>query len=249
VPQDNDENEIVKSLQTQIADKSATSTVPKIEPEQSSGSYSLTQLAKSSDEEIAQQVIDGLSPLFLRLGEMRPLISELRNRFAARPRGEANIMGCKTWTEFCHEKLHYTDRAVRKALALQGSSGGSGSKGSRKADGRDGSYRDGFETGWQWCEETLKRDNSGLKISTPQLNPDPKPKSSAEKLAAPSVGKPDQAGKSLLKGSPPKQAQLECKHNGDHTGLSDGSGYKCEKCKEIVKTPQITQEGVKSHAA
>jgi hypothetical protein len=271
VPQHTNKNAIVKPIPAQTADKSPTDAIEKIEPEQSSGSYSLAELSKSSDVEIAQQVIDRISPITQRLGEMLPLINELRRRFAALPRGKANIMGCKTWTEFCRKKLNYTDRAVRKALAIQRSPIRPGSKGVGKADkskvepaNRPGTnaaelnfptqhaaYRSGFEAGWHWREKTLKPDNPNLKTITPKLKPDSKSKSAGtEKLSTPPATEPNRHGKSILQEPPqPTEAQLACRHDGGRTPLSGGRGYLCELCKWVVTASEVTQTGDESHEA
>ncbi len=66
-----------------------------------------------STEELAHFVADA----FAKMKTALPYIIELRSRFAELPRGKANIMGCRTWTEFCNEVLHRTDSAIRKAIA------------------------------------------------------------------------------------------------------------------------------------
>lgn len=67
-----------------------------------------------SDEDLAQFV----SGVFVKFRAVIPYVIELRRRFAKLPRGKANIAGCATWMEFCERVLHRTDRAVRKAIAL-----------------------------------------------------------------------------------------------------------------------------------
>jgi hypothetical protein len=69
--------------------------------------------ASLDNEQLATLVIDGI----VQFRKLLPFVKELRARFAALPRGHANIAGCKTWTEFCHKRLDRTDAAVRKALA------------------------------------------------------------------------------------------------------------------------------------
>src|SRR5260221_357270 len=54
-----------------------------------------------SDEALAALVRDGLK----KFAKIVPYVRELRNRFGALPRGHANIMGCKTWSEFCERVL------------------------------------------------------------------------------------------------------------------------------------------------
>jgi hypothetical protein len=66
-------------------------------------------------EDLARLVVNR----FNKFREFLPYLAELRKRFAELPRGHANIMGCKTWTQFCNEVLGRTDSAVRKALAAK----------------------------------------------------------------------------------------------------------------------------------
>jgi hypothetical protein len=71
--------------------------------------------AAMSTEDLAAFVAD----TFAKLKTALPYIIELRERFGALPRGKANVMGCRTWTEFCSKVLHRTDSAVRKAIATE----------------------------------------------------------------------------------------------------------------------------------
>jgi hypothetical protein len=70
-------------------------------------------LSGTTDDELA----DYLVAVFQTIRAALPYIKELRKRFAALPRGQANISGCATWEEFCTKKLHRTPSAIRKALA------------------------------------------------------------------------------------------------------------------------------------
>ncbi|HEV2522713.1 MAG TPA: hypothetical protein VGT24_10070 [Candidatus Acidoferrales bacterium] len=65
------------------------------------------------NEALALFVVDGLK----KFSRLLPYVRELRDRFEALPRGNANIMGCRTWNEFCERNLDRTPSAVRKALA------------------------------------------------------------------------------------------------------------------------------------
>jgi hypothetical protein len=56
---------------------------------------------------------------FQRLQDSMPYIIELRKRFKAAPRGNANIAGCDTWEKFCRTHLHRTASALRKALQAE----------------------------------------------------------------------------------------------------------------------------------
>jgi hypothetical protein len=65
------------------------------------------------NEALAIFVRDGLK----KFSKLVPYVRELKSRFAALPRGKADIMGCHTWKEFCESVLDRTPSAVRKALA------------------------------------------------------------------------------------------------------------------------------------
>ena len=68
---------------------------------------------KMTDKALVSRVKRGFQKIKAEL----PDILELRERFAAMPRGRANIDGCKTWTEFCEKRLHRTYRQICKVLA------------------------------------------------------------------------------------------------------------------------------------
>ena len=76
---------------------------------------STRSIAGIGDEPLAALVIDGMR----KFRETIPAIIELRKRFSSRPRGNAGIAGCSTWTEFCTKKLGRTIRAVQKAIAVE----------------------------------------------------------------------------------------------------------------------------------
>jgi hypothetical protein len=63
------------------------------------------------------ELVDYVISAFQTIRESLPYIQELRRRFAALPRGHADIAGCATWEEFCKKRLHRTSSAIRKALA------------------------------------------------------------------------------------------------------------------------------------
>ena len=72
----------------------------------------------ASPEQMTNEALAGfVHDVFQKIRNYLPYVAELRRRFAALPRGNANIMGCKTWDEFCDRKLHRTASAIRKALA------------------------------------------------------------------------------------------------------------------------------------
>jgi len=106
---------------------------------------------KLSDNDLARQVatkarvvIKGLSVIAPKMIELRELIDELRERFRAKPRDE-KIWGCRTWTEFCENKLGRRVRTIRYLLA--------------------GGNNDGWDAGW---------DAEGEKISpAPKAKPVP----------------------------------------------------------------------------
>ena len=78
-----------------------------------------------SNAELVQTVVGA----FTKIKEALPFILELKSRFAALPPG-IKIAGCETWTAFCTNVLHRSDRAIRKAIAAQ-----SGRKPERKSRG------------------------------------------------------------------------------------------------------------------
>ena len=73
----------------------------------------LKEANKMKNKELVSRVKSGLK----KIRSEAPYIIVLRERFAALPRGSANIDGCKTWKTFCSLKLHRSDRAVRYMLA------------------------------------------------------------------------------------------------------------------------------------
>jgi hypothetical protein len=90
--------------------KMSSGLARKNEEEVSSASRAAT---KMTDKQLVTRVKTGFKKIKAEL----PYILELKNRFAALPRGSANIAGCKTWKTFCIEHLHRTPRAVAYALA------------------------------------------------------------------------------------------------------------------------------------
>jgi len=65
-----------------------------------------------ADDDLARLVVSA----FVKIAQALPYIQELRERFRAKPRGQADILGCRTWTEFCEKRLNRTDRTVRHAI-------------------------------------------------------------------------------------------------------------------------------------
>lgn len=68
--------------------------------------------AKMSDAQLVKRVKQG----FQKIHDELPWIIELRKRFANRPRGKANIAGCKTWIQFCDKVLSRTPRQIQRVL-------------------------------------------------------------------------------------------------------------------------------------
>src|SRR6202008_2796540 len=68
--------------------------------------------SQMTNEALATHVRDGMT----KLAQLIPYVKELKARFAALPRSKADILGCKSWKEFCERVLNRTDSAVRKAL-------------------------------------------------------------------------------------------------------------------------------------
>lgn len=73
-----------------------------------------------STENLVQTVTLTFAEVVSKLRTIVPYVAELRKRFAAAPRGNAGIAGCKTWTEFCQRHLNRTTDAVAKALQDNG---------------------------------------------------------------------------------------------------------------------------------
>lgn len=73
----------------------------------------LSSPSQMQDEPLAEIVISGCQ----QFKHVIPYVIELQKRFKELPRGNANIAGCKTWTEFCETHLDRTPRGVRKAIA------------------------------------------------------------------------------------------------------------------------------------
>jgi len=70
--------------------------------------------------ELADAVISAVEgTLTAKLREFKPQLEELRKDFR-KLKGTQEIAGCKTWKQFCKEKLHRSDSAVRKLLAAGG---------------------------------------------------------------------------------------------------------------------------------
>jgi hypothetical protein len=84
-------------------------------------------LKKASER--AGLVVAAMAALTVKLRDLKPQIEELRGDFR-KLKGNQKIAGCKTWTHFCKEKLHRTDSALRKLLAV-------GGKEKAKASGRN----------------------------------------------------------------------------------------------------------------
>lgn len=68
-------------------------------------------------EDLAQRILEQLDSAWcVKLKELKDEIEELLGHFK-NLKGKDRIAGCRTWARFCLEKLHRTDRAVRKMLA------------------------------------------------------------------------------------------------------------------------------------
>jgi hypothetical protein len=80
------------------------------------------KLLKSRAEKLALQVLEELDQaICVKLRQLKPRLEKLRAYFKEL-RGTEQIAGCKTWKEFCRNKLNRTGRAVRKLLAAEQSS-------------------------------------------------------------------------------------------------------------------------------
>ena len=102
-------------------------TAPKMptrEPEAISGSTKLSRSQSSAQrEKLAERVeklvgeaLDIYDGSLKKLRELTPMIAQLRQQFMKLKPGEA-IARCRTWTEYCEQVLHRTDRRIRQVLA------------------------------------------------------------------------------------------------------------------------------------
>jgi hypothetical protein len=85
-----------------------------------SGSLDAKEVKKAQtlkNPALANRVEQEVRTIHSTIQRALPYIIELRKRFAALPRGKANIKGCRTWTEFCERRLHRTDRHIRRVIA------------------------------------------------------------------------------------------------------------------------------------
>lgn len=70
-------------------------------------------------ENLASRILIQLdAAICVKLKELKGDLEELRVHFK-KLKGRDRIAGCRTWAEFCENKLHRTDRAVRKMLREQ----------------------------------------------------------------------------------------------------------------------------------
>jgi hypothetical protein len=88
----------------------AHTTIAVAQPRIMQGSEKVKRL---SDKQLTKIVVEG----FQKIGKCLPHIYELRRRFANLPRGKANVMGCKTWSDFCIVKLNRTPDHIARLLA------------------------------------------------------------------------------------------------------------------------------------
>src|ERR1700739_2366967 len=99
-------------------------TAPKMptrEPEAISGSTKLSHSQSTAQrEKLAERVEKLVGEAFNmydgaleKLKELRPMIAQLRQQFMELKPGE-KIAGCRTWTKYCEQVLHRTDRRIRQ---------------------------------------------------------------------------------------------------------------------------------------
>jgi len=102
-------------------------TAPKMttrEPEAISGSTKLSRSQSSARREKLAERVEKLVGEALnmydgslkKLRELTPMIAQLRQQFMKLKPGET-IARCRTWTEYCEQVLHRTDRRIRQVLA------------------------------------------------------------------------------------------------------------------------------------
>jgi hypothetical protein len=94
------------------------------EPEAISGSTELSRSTPSTSqrEKLAKRVEKLVGEAFNiyegaleKLKELRPMIAQLRQQFMELKPGE-KIAGCRTWTNYCEQVLHRSDRRIRQIL-------------------------------------------------------------------------------------------------------------------------------------
>jgi phage-related protein len=107
-----------------------------------------TWLAEAEDR--AQKLVNELAPLCVKLKDLKPLIVELQADFK-KLKGSQTIFGCRSFKEFCEQKLGRTEQAVYAML-------GDYSKKQQKQNGRS-SHRSTAHQ--QFADEDVERMRTG----------------------------------------------------------------------------------------
>ncbi len=81
--------------------------------------------ASLTDDQLAIKVRDGLAAFRPQYDDWRPFAIELHARFEARKndRSGKEILGCRTWEEFCEQALGYSTRHVRRLMGADNPAG------------------------------------------------------------------------------------------------------------------------------
>jgi hypothetical protein len=105
-------------------DMKPASKIRKTEPEAISGSTDLSRSTPSTAqrerlakgvEKLVDEVFSMYEGALEKLKELRPMIAQLRQQFMELKPGE-KIAGCRTWTNYCGQVLHRSDRRLRQIL-------------------------------------------------------------------------------------------------------------------------------------
>lgn len=75
--------------------------------------------ASLTNDQLAVKVRDIFADIRPQLEKWLPFAIELRSRFETmrRENNRGEILGCRTWQEFCEKKLRYSDRHIRRLMA------------------------------------------------------------------------------------------------------------------------------------
>jgi hypothetical protein len=68
-------------------------------------------------ETLAEEVATGFSTVCVKLRELKPKIEQIRSHFQENKRGSVTLSGCRSFREFCENRLHRTEQAVYRLLS------------------------------------------------------------------------------------------------------------------------------------
>ncbi len=67
--------------------------------------------------QLAERVTTGVSMVCVQLRELRPEIEQIRSYFREDIRGSVTLSGCRSFHEFCKNRLHRSEQAVYRLLS------------------------------------------------------------------------------------------------------------------------------------